>query len=172
MGKQNWPLLHIHKRGQFRFPIQYISGHGLRLDRIIRHHQISDKYEKVIGRLQKWMAEWDLGKANKIYLIILNFGCPAPRIKSRAEQQQRLNSTFLLFFRSLFRQDLWLFSTGNNPNAWINNYQLVSYMKNRVFSENLKIERKRGIACNKPKRDYVFGPLHETSRLMQNSQLP
>ena len=40
------------------------------------------------------------------------------------------------------------------------------------FSENLKIEKKREIACNKPNRNYVFGLLHEISRLMLNSQFP
>ena len=40
------------------------------------------------------------------------------------------------------------------------------------FSENLKIEKKQEIACYKPNRNYVFGPLHEISRLILNSQFP
>ena len=41
------------------------------------------------------------------------------------------------------------------------------------FSENLKIEKKCEIACNKPNRNnYVFGLLHEISQLMLNSQFP
>ena len=55
-----------------------------------------------------------------------------------------------------------------------NHYKLSAgflHEKSR-FSENLKIEQKREIACNKPNRNYVFGLLHEISRLMLNSQFP
>ena len=41
------------------------------------------------------------------------------------------------------------------------------------FSENLNILKKREISCNKPNRNYyIFGLLHEISRLMLNSQFP